>query len=455
MGGSSSSDDVPPPGSREDASEETGLSPVRGVGNNGRMTTRPAFHFTARHGWINDPHAVSVHGDCYHVFFQFVPGGHEWAPECCWGHATATDLVTFTEKPVALAPGDGDDGVWTGSIITPDDGPSTLFYTSVVLSDLRIGGVRVAHPRGDDWSAWEKGPVVAEAPGSLGVSAFRDPFVLRDEGAGRWRMLVGAALPDDTAAALSFSSPDLDTWRYDGLAASRSATHTHRVWTGSLWECPQLFELDGRFALVVSVWHDDTLHHVAYAIGDYRDGVFIPTVWDRLSYGPSYYAPTFFRDVDGRPTLLFWLRGVEDRAAGWVGAHSLAHTLSLNGDRLVAKPHADLERYRTPLGAGVSALGTAVDVVWTPAEVDRLVLSGRCGEICSVERRNEEITLRRGSDLWAMPYDGGPVRFVVDGPLVEISSGTGLLAAPLTSDDELQVAAVGAVEAWNLTREPA
>ena len=69
---------------------------------------RPLLHFTTRAGWINDPLGLTFHDGRYHLFFQYVPGSTEWAADQRWGHATSDDLLHWTERPVALAPGDGD-----------------------------------------------------------------------------------------------------------------------------------------------------------------------------------------------------------------------------------------------------------------------------------------------------------------------------------------------------------
>lgn len=44
--------------------------------------SRPAFHFTPRRGWINDPHGITWLNGAYHVFYQFVPDSTVWAPNC-------------------------------------------------------------------------------------------------------------------------------------------------------------------------------------------------------------------------------------------------------------------------------------------------------------------------------------------------------------------------------------
>ncbi|MCU1417884.1 MAG: glycosyl hydrolase family 32, partial [Schumannella sp.] len=94
---------------------------------------RPRFHFTAPRGWINDPHGITFRDGRYHLFFQFNPDSSTWRPDCRWGHAVSPDLFSFELLPDALLPGDGDDGIWTGSLVVDDEGAATIFYTSVMI----------------------------------------------------------------------------------------------------------------------------------------------------------------------------------------------------------------------------------------------------------------------------------------------------------------------------------
>src|SRR3712207_8672243 len=55
-------------------------------------------------------------------------------------------------------------------------------------------------------------------------------------------------------------------------------------------------QVGGRHVLITSVWEDDVLHHAGYAVGRYDQGRFTAESWGRLTYGASYYAPSFFRD---------------------------------------------------------------------------------------------------------------------------------------------------------------
>jgi hypothetical protein len=116
------------------------------------MGMRPDFHFTAATGWINDPHGITYRDGEYHSFFQYVPGRTDWAPHCHWGHARGTDLFSLTELPIA--PGEGDGGIWTGSLVTGDDGgtgsstpPAELDLIAIAIRSSAELGVPADHRR--------------------------------------------------------------------------------------------------------------------------------------------------------------------------------------------------------------------------------------------------------------------------------------------------------------------
>ena len=229
-------------------------------------------------------------------------------------------------------------------------------------------------------------------------------------------MLVGTSLQDGTAAAASFSSRDRLSWTYDGLAAQRSGSEVDPVWTGTLWECPQIFEIDGKHVLVTSVWEDDVLHYVAYAVGDYENGRFSARRWHRLTYGDSYYAPSFFRDRDGEPNLIFWLRGVADESSGWASAHSVPHRLTLVGDRLVAQPHPDVLDQIPTLEKNDDGLRPEL-LVWDPARGEARISSASKSVILRGHEKGIEVI--DGGERTLLPGAGDQLAtLLVDGPVL-------------------------------------
>lgn len=402
---------------------------------------RPRLHLTARSGWINDPIGLTHHGGRYHVFFQHVPGSAVWAPEQHWGHATSTDLVHWREEPVALSPGDGDDGVWSGGVVVPEGGRPTAFYTSADASAEHLGRVRVAWPADDAWRTWTKGPVVAGPPEGVDLAAVRDPFVTHDGDA--WLMVLGAGLADGSGAALAFRSDDLARWTYDGVLASRPAAAAD-PWTGEIWECPQLVRVDDRWALVVSAWGGGHPGFEAYALGDLRGGRFVAERWHRLTYGPSLYAGSAFRDAAGAPGLVHWLRGVRDPGGRWAGAHSVPHRLAVVGDRLEVAPHPAVLRAATAVagpedGSPRSVVG-ACHVEWRVTDGDdgadgaertaTLALRRADHVAARLEARGPRLAVRCGDAAWEMPFAGRAV-LLVDGPVLEVFAGGVVGAAAL------------------------
>lgn len=388
--------------------------------------TRPLIHFTAETGWINDPHGITFHDGEYHLFHQYVPTSTVWAPNCHWGHAVGPDLLHWNRRPVALAPGDGDDGIWTGSLVDTPDG-AVILYTSTVQPDLGRGRIRIARATDRSWDDWEKGAVLLETPDDLDLIAFRDPFIVREDDG--WRMFVGAGTAGGDALAVTYTSADLEDWAFDGVAARRNTAEREPVWVGALWECPQIIEVDGQHVLVSSVWNDDVLYYAGYGVGSYSDGRFEADTWGQLSFGGSYYAPSFFRDAEGRPCLMFWMRGVEDSDSGWSSALSVPHVLEIRDGRLVTTAHPSLEAARTDKADLTDLGGRVVDLEWTPTSAgERIDFLDGDDLVASLVWTEDAVVLERaGEEAWSAPHEVGSVRVLLDGPVLEAITSAGVI----------------------------
>ena len=151
---------------------------------------RPRFHFVSPAGWLNDPNGVSQWNGTYHLFYQYNPEG-AFHHRIQWGHATSTDLVTWTDQPVALEPSAGPDaeGCWSGVLVN-DGGTPTLVYSGR-FEDRELPCVAVGSPDLLNWTKDPANPVIAAPPAGVEVTAYRDHCVWR-EGT-KWRQLVGSA----------------------------------------------------------------------------------------------------------------------------------------------------------------------------------------------------------------------------------------------------------------------
>jgi len=417
------------------------------------MTIRPKLHFTARSGWINDPHGITVRDGRYHAFFQYVPDSTTWRADCRWGHSIGPDLLTMSERPVAIGPGDGDDGIWTGSLWPDPQGDplgARIWYTSVRQPEIGIGRVREARPDTADWDRWSKGDVVLPAPPpELGVTAFRDPFVYRD-GEDLFALL-GAALPDGRAAALRYRIPAAGPWEYLGILAARSVRETEPVWMGALWECPQLVPLgDSRYALITSVWEDDVLHYAGCGIGAYADGVFNPEHWQRLTWGDTHYAPSAFRDSEDRWCLLFWMRDVGGPEDGWAGAHSVPYLIENGSDGIRLTMHPDVQEHRRAASSGTAT--PHADIEWVPTAPGSTLNALAGDTTIEVVAGQGSTTISVGKTPPVVLPGSGGVRVLIDGGAVEVSVG-GLVFGAAIQGGQVTVTGDGDLRVWSLDRE--
>lgn len=423
--------------------------------------TRPHYHFTATAGNINDPHGVTWVDGRYHLFHQYNPLAPEWSPRCHWGHADSADLVRWEHPHVALAPDGVDHGCWSGAVVVAD-GVATMLYTGVSEGAPHHGRIAAAHgdPTMRQWTRDAGGPLLDGPPTGLDVGHFRDPFVWR-HGDG-WRLVVGAGLAGGVAAVLQYSSPDLRNWTYEGVLCSRPGSERDPEWTGSVWECPQFFELAGSWVLIVSVWSDDVTEYVAHAVGDYDGATFTPRSWSRYAHGDSPYATTAFVDADGRRCAMSWLREL-DRARPyreWAGALTVPHLLTLDGDRLVATPHPDVDSLRTgpvpPAPDGSITVPEQADIVLTtsPGQRVEVHLDG-LGLVLDQDR----LLIRRPGlgDQVVPTCPDGTVRVLLDADVVEVFAGAGAGAvripgragaSPLTITGQVAALTVHGMERW-------
>lgn len=211
---------------------------------------RPRVHFTPEKNWMNDPNGMVFHKGVYHLYFQHNPQGDRWG-NMSWGHATSTDLLTWTEQPLAIPQTFDDQGrpiesIFSGSVVVDQNNTSGFGDgTNAPLIAIYTSAYEPAHPTraglqaqslayslddGYTWTKYEGNPVL-----DRNSANFRDPKVFWYDGPGGayWVMVAVEAL--DHKVVL-YKSADLKTWEH--LSDFGPANST-----GGIWECPDLFEL--------------------------------------------------------------------------------------------------------------------------------------------------------------------------------------------------------------------
>jgi beta-fructofuranosidase len=312
---------------------------------------RPAYHFLPPANWMNDPCGLIQWKGQYHLFYQYNPNG-AFHGTIHWGHAVTDDLVHWKHLPIALAPtpgGPDEDGCWSGCAID-NDGVPTFFYTGVFPQTVCIATST------DDlvtWLKYEGNPVIEAPPYDVRYETgghFRDPYVWKENG--HWYLVIGSKIMDVGGMVLLYHSLDLVRWEYLHPLMVGDVHRGDPFWTGTMWECPNLFKLGDRHVLLVSIQataHNDL--YTVYHTGTYQAQQFTPHTQGILVHGGYFYAPQVMHLDDGRHVLWGWIKeGRSQRIsewAGWAGVMSLPLGLSLQPDGGVAvEPVTELQALR-------------------------------------------------------------------------------------------------------------
>jgi beta-fructofuranosidase len=201
-----------------------------------------------------------------------------------------------------------------------------------------------------NWQQSDHG--VAGPPSREGVTEARDPYVFSF---GDHRYAVqGAGAPDGEPLILLYECDDLERWTEQDPLLDYSDPVAREVAKASIWECPNLFPLDGRWVLIISSWHRSGLVGSHYLIGDLEPLGnrlrFVAEAGGDVDTGQSWYAPQVLSTPD-RALLGGWARDVgrsaeHVAASGWAGALTFPRELSIRDGRLVSAPAAELDVLR-------------------------------------------------------------------------------------------------------------
>lgn len=321
---------------------------------------RLTYHHMPPTGLMNDPNGWIQWNGTYHLFYQWLPF-HTGHGAKFWGHRTSEDLIHWTEQTPALTPSEwfDKDGAFSGSAVVADD-QLHLFYTGNLDGDTGPEEEYQCAAVSVDGINFTKKGVVIERPEGY-TSHFRDPKVWHHEG--NWYMIVGAQTVDKQGQVLLYQSQDLENWEFIGPAAGSFRGPLKAF--GYMWECPDLFPLNGRDVLIVSpqgLEPDGMDYANTYQSGfftgtlDYDTGSFDHGAFRELDRGFEFYAPQTMEDEQGRRLLIGWM-GVPDQeeeahpttANHWIHALTLPRELTWKDGRLMQSPAEELQAMRGPV----------------------------------------------------------------------------------------------------------
>ena len=323
---------------------------------------RAGFHLGARVGWMNDPNGFSFYGGKYHLFYQYHPYDSHWGP-MHWGHAVSCDLLHWEYLPCALAPDQpyDRDGCFSGSALELPDGRHVLMYTGVSKQTGPDGRQQILQTQclafgdGLNYEKYEGNPVLtaADLPPGGDPANFRDPRLFRLPD-GTFRCVVANNNSDGGGQFLLFESPDLIRWTRLGAVAENKDR------LGLMWECPDLFRLDGKDVVIGSAqdmlpkgfeYHNG--NGTFSLVGELDEaGVVLREEADHaLDYGIDFYAPQTILTPDGRRIMIGWLQNWDTCNQHFLsypcfGQMSLPRELFIRDGLLCQRPLRELKALR-------------------------------------------------------------------------------------------------------------
>ncbi|KOV75905.1 MULTISPECIES: glycoside hydrolase family 32 protein [unclassified Streptomyces] len=284
---------------------------------------RADYHFTVPDQWKNDPQRpVWIDGE-YHCYYLYNADYLDGREGTAWRLATSTDLVSLTDRGIAVPKDTTVNGdVWSGSAVVDTAGTAGFGPGAVVAVVTMSPGGGTDHQEQFLYYSTDGGrtftnhgtePVLANP----GVLDFRDPKVIRDDDHDRWVM----ALAERNKVGF-YHSADLRSWTYAGAFVEDGL---------GVLECPDLFRItaeDGTTKWVLGVSADGTGSGqpctYAYWTGSFDGGAFTADAADPqwLDHGWDWYAAVTFekRNPDGT------VDPATRHALGWLNNWAYAHT---------------------------------------------------------------------------------------------------------------------------------
>ncbi|SUU01043.1 sucrose-6-phosphate hydrolase [Actinobacillus lignieresii] len=275
----------------------------------------PTYHLAPQTGLFNDPNGLIFDGEKYHIFAQWFPYDAMHGMKH-WEHFISRDLQTF-EKSDRLIPDEmfESHGCYSGGAILWQD-KIVAFYTGNTrrASDNQ----RVPHQNiaifDKSGKLLKKRCIIDQAPAGYSEHV-RDPkpFVTAE---GKIRFVLGAQRENLTGTCLVYEMDDLDSTPRLIAELTVKDFDNDNVF---MWECPDLFRLDGKDVFVWSpqgklreAHQFQNNYHATYALGKLEGNSLTAEHIEELDYGFDFYAPQSVQNTD---RIVF----------GWVGLPDLTY----------------------------------------------------------------------------------------------------------------------------------
>ena len=389
-----------------------------GINNKYRLK----FHMSPDVGWMNDPNGLVYFNDQYHLYYQAFP--YRTKPgQMMWGHFVSSDLISFSDKGIALSLDIPGENAYSGNAIIDED-KINIFYTlhtekqpenirydgevfepeTNVVYDEEENEKRKHEPHVNegkdikeeeiyrsisiDGEEFEKGVRVFDnntLPKNLSQTDFRDPCIVKIEDT-YYIFIGGKDINENKGVIIVLKSKTLDHFEF-------AFTIGPFYELGDMAECPSYYRIEDKDVLLVSGCNtprrDNDFKNIncsVFIVGNigFQKGQMSVDYIEEIDKGDCFYAPQFIRGID-RPIIVGWLEMWSKKYPtskwhhGYVGAFSIPRELSLKNGRLHQNPVTELEKYKKVVD--LNYLPRQAEITLKMVRGASLIIKGENGEI--------------------------------------------------------------------------
>ena len=319
------------------------------------------YHIMPTSGWVNDPNGLCQFKGVYHIYYQYSPFDVNGKLKL-WGHITTEDFIKYQEHEPVLYPDFRYDqnGVYSGSAVVRN-GKINYFYTGnvkhldgdydYIMTGREQNLIACSSEDGFNFSEKELIMTNTDFPSNLSLHV-RDPKVYHKNGIDY--MVIGARDDNSTGCILVLKGKDLKDWECHTVIYSNEKF-------GYMWECPDLFDLNGETVLVTCPqgvpeegYIYKNVHQNGYFLvnGNLESKDVNLSEFRLLDYGFDFYAPQSFEDESGRRILVGWM-GIPDAdytnrttENGWQHALTMPRELILKDGIIYQRPVEEIKALR-------------------------------------------------------------------------------------------------------------
>ena len=337
-------------------------------------------------GWMNDPNGLVYFKNQYHLYYQAYP--YRTKPgQMVWSHFVSEDLISFTDKGVALSIDALGENAYSGGAIVENDEihiyytlhtekhPSVVRYDGDLIEGDEIFNEEENEKRKDapkviegkdvkeedvyhsysiDGEEFDKGEKVFDnesLPSDYSQNDFRDPCPVKINDT-YYLFLGGKNVKTNEGLIIVLKSKTLNNFTY-------AFTIGPFYELGDMGECPSYFRVDDKDVIVACGCNvkrrDNDFKNIncsIFIVGniDFEKGEMHVDFIKEIDKGDSYYAPQFIRGIN-RPIIVGWLEmwGKKYPTSKWhhgyVGAFSIPRVLSIKDNDIFQNPVEELDRY--------------------------------------------------------------------------------------------------------------